>query len=249
MLQKMSTGEFWSSLESMKSTLETGAANVVNSRAKFDAKISNAAPKRKRIEDAESSVPSRPVKRRSEVTQLLDSESEPIVKRRQPTSVPSPAPPKVMPWNQDHSKKKLAPAADTSITKKPKPKAAEIVSLSPQQQAILEVVMEGKNVFFTGSAGMYVILSTYPGLQLDEQELASLYFYAALSKVCAQNLSRARMLSLSPPLPVLQLAILVESRCTPLEALGLVQKMLPTWPKRSRGIRRPRRVGTEQRCS
>jgi hypothetical protein len=162
MLQKMSTGEFWSSLESMKSTLETGAAKVVYSRANFDAKIYNAASKRKRIAEAESSVPSRPVKRRSEVIQLSDSENEAIGKRRQPTSVPAPR--KVMPWNQDHSKKKLAPSAETSLAKKPKPKPAEIVSLSPQQQGILDVVMEGKNVFFTGSAGMYIILSTCPSL-------------------------------------------------------------------------------------
>jgi hypothetical protein len=158
----MSTGEFWSSLESMQSTLETSAAKVVNSRAKFDAKIFKAAPKRKRIEESGSSIPSRPVKRRSEVIQLSDSESEPIVKHRQPTFVPAPR--KVMPWNQDHSKKKLAPTAETSIVKKPKPKAAEIISLSPRQQAILNVAMEGKNVFFTGSAGMYGILSTYPSL-------------------------------------------------------------------------------------
>jgi hypothetical protein len=223
----------------MQSTLETSAAKIVNSRAKFESKIFKAAPKRKRIEESGSSIPSRPVKRRSEVIQLSDSESEPIVKQRQPTSAPASATRKVMPWNQDHSKKKLAPTAETSIVKKPKPKAAEIVSLSPQQQAILNVAMEGKNVFFTGSAGMYGILSTYPNLQLDEQELASLYFYAALSKVCVQNTSRARMPSLSPLLPALQLAILVELRCTPLEALGLVQKALSSWLIRSREIRRP----------
>ena len=62
-----------------------------------------------------------------------------------------------MPWDKDHTDKKVSPMIEQSgpaaaVAKAPS-KNAELISLSKQQKAILDVVMEGKNVFFTGSAG------------------------------------------------------------------------------------------------
>jgi hypothetical protein len=134
------------------STLQaSGVAIVTKSKYNFDAKVT-------------SSAPSRPTKRKSEVMELSDSDDEPAPqpKRRQPvpqSTYSAPPPQKtVKPWDQDHTKKKLPSTAHSSsapaVPKAQGKLTAELVSLSKQQRTILDVVMEGKNVFFTGSAGM-----------------------------------------------------------------------------------------------
>jgi len=141
-------------MSSIQAKLQSGIATVTKSKFNFDAKIT-------------SSAPSRPTKRKSEVLELSDSDDDepaPQPKRRQPVPQPTysaPPPQKtVKPWDQDHAKKKLPSNAQSSSSASVVPKTqgkltADLVSLSKQQRAILDVVMEGKNVFFTGSAGMY----------------------------------------------------------------------------------------------
>lgn len=130
--------------------MQSGVAIVTKSKYNFDVK-------------ATSSAPSRPTKRKSEVMELSDSDDEPAPqpKRRQPVpqaTYSAPPPQKtVKPWDQDHTKKKLpstSHASNAPIVPKTQIKMAELISLSKQQRSILEAVMEGKNVFFTGSAGV-----------------------------------------------------------------------------------------------
>lgn len=139
------------SMSALQAQLKTGVANVTKAKSNFDAKVS-------------SSAPSRPTKRKAEAIELSDSDDEmavvPKVKRQQPvatTSYSAPVKKTVKPWDQDYSRKKLAtngPVATTSTaTTKSSHKKADLVSLSSQQNKILEVVEEGKSVFFTGSAG------------------------------------------------------------------------------------------------
>ena len=140
-------------MSALQAKLKTGVANVIKAKSDFDAKVSDA-------------VPSRPTKRKSEAIELSDSDSDidivPQFKRRQPaatTSYSAPPPKSLKPWDQDHTNKKLPTKAQSSsapvATKTVNKKGADLVSLSNQQQRILEVVTEGKNVFFTGSAGVY----------------------------------------------------------------------------------------------
>jgi DNA-binding NarL/FixJ family response regulator len=104
------------------------------------------------------------LKRKTDIVELSDSEDERVTKRRQfdpsPTPVPSTASSTstknaVKPWDQVHAGKKLPTSSKPDVTAKLKSKnpPLEIVELSTQQKAILEVVKDGKNVFFTGSAG------------------------------------------------------------------------------------------------
>lgn len=144
-----------------KAELQMGASNMLKAKADFDQQASKSLLKGKQSM-ATPAVSIRPVKRKSDMIELSDSEEEPVNKRRQPVAPPA-KPTKVAPWDEDHSKKKLpAPmptqssSASTSAnasTSTSKPRPADIVSLSPQQQSILDIVMEGDNVFFTGSAG------------------------------------------------------------------------------------------------
>jgi len=143
-------------MSSIQAKLQSGVATVTKSKFNFDAKITA------------SSAPSRPTKRKSEVLELSDSDDDdepaPQPKRRQPvpqSTYSAPPPQKtVKPWDQDHTKKKLpsnAQSSSSGASVVPKTQAkltAELISLSKQQHTILDVVMEGKNVFFTGSAGM-----------------------------------------------------------------------------------------------
>jgi hypothetical protein len=142
-------------MSSIQAKLQSGVATMTKSKFNFDAKITT------------SSAPSRPTKRKSEVLELSDSDDDepaPQPKRRQPvpqSTYSAPPPQKtVKPWDQDHTKKKLPSNAQSSLSGAsvvPKTQGkltADLVSLSKQQSTILDVVMDGKNVFFTGSAGM-----------------------------------------------------------------------------------------------
>lgn len=145
-------------MSSIQAKLQSGVATVTKSKYNFDTKIT-------------SSAPSRPTKRKAEVMVLSDSDDDeptPQPKRRQPvphSTYSAPPPQKaVKPWDQDHTKKKLPSNAhsSSSVPKTQGKLTADLVSLSKQQRMILEVVMEGKNVFFTGSAGMYPSLTSTP---------------------------------------------------------------------------------------
>lgn len=116
-------------------------------------------------------APHRPVKRKSDILELSDSEDERTTKRRQvgpsttaaaaaaissTASSTSTSKNSVKPWDQVHTGKKLHTASKPEVTVQPKKKTSttDLVELSAQQRAILDVVVkEGKNVFFTGSAG------------------------------------------------------------------------------------------------
>lgn len=74
----------------------------------------------------------------------------------------------VKPWDQDHSKMKKPPRISllgprgepesTNGSRKNKPKLARMsiqakIELSAEQRGVLDLVIQGQNVFFTGSAG------------------------------------------------------------------------------------------------
>lgn len=144
----------YASMAELQAKLTTGIAKLTKAKAEFDAKVS-------------SSAPVRPMKRKAETIELSDSDDDdkmvPQPKRHQPakpTAFSAPVRKTVKPWDEDHTHKKLSakvqPASvstDSVKAKTANKKIAEIVSLSNQQRTILETVMEGKNVFFTGSAG------------------------------------------------------------------------------------------------
>ncbi|KAG8835974.1 hypothetical protein FRC17_010943 [Serendipita sp. 399] len=147
--------------ERAKQALTSNANNLLMAKDRFQ---SNAKKPTNRIKVAHSDAPSRskvapslPLKRKAEDIMELssDSEEERVPKRRQSDPSAAPPPPKsVKPWDQDFSKMKLPSTDKPPEVSKPKPKPADLFSLSSQQRAIHDVVVnEGKNVFFTGSAG------------------------------------------------------------------------------------------------
>lgn len=153
--------------------LQQGAARLVTAKASYDSKVAGIASSNTTRSFVSAlkldGPPSRPSKRKSGMVELSDSEDEPVMKRRQVNTSPIPSVPatatstststsraSVKPWDQVHAGKKLPTSTKPDITTaKPKTKAPalEIVELSTQQKAILEEVLEGKSVFFTGSAG------------------------------------------------------------------------------------------------
>jgi hypothetical protein len=151
-------------MNKLEQNLRSGATALTKSMANFEAKASKVSSSN-RINNAQppKAMPSRPEKRKAEMMELSDDEPETIAKRRPapaPVSGPAfasaPPPNKLRPWDIDHSTMKpptnqTVSGTATTHTKKP---VAELVELSTQQKEILNVVMDGKNVFFTGSAGM-----------------------------------------------------------------------------------------------
>ncbi|PVG03340.1 hypothetical protein CPB86DRAFT_443478 [Serendipita vermifera] len=158
---KISAKQFDASIR-LQRELQNGVAALANSKANFETKASKVSSSNKNNNIQNSNVAvSRPEKRKVEMV-LSDDEAEPIPKRRPApppssasNSVPTSSANKIQPWDMKHSTMK--PPTNQSVsgtatvnTKKP---VAELVELSNQQKEILDVVMDGKNVFFTGSAG------------------------------------------------------------------------------------------------
>lgn len=125
------------------------------------------------INKTTSFPPSRPAKRLSNPIDIDDSDDEssgpslPPRKYRK-TSNDQTAGGTAKPWDQDHSKMKKPPRMSlleprgkpesTSSSGKNKPKARRAtiraqIELSAEQRGILDLVLKGQNVFFTGSAG------------------------------------------------------------------------------------------------
>ena len=125
------------------------------------------------INKTTSFPPSRPAKRLSKPIDTDGSDDEssggflPPRKSRK-TSSSQTAGGTAKPWDQDHSKMKKPPRISfpgprgklesTSNSGKNKTKAARLsiqaqIELSAEQRGILQLVSQGQNVFFTGSAG------------------------------------------------------------------------------------------------
>ncbi|CCA69121.1 related to PIF1-DNA helicase involved in mitochondrial DNA repair and telomere length control [Serendipita indica DSM 11827] len=156
----INTEDLFSKIKQASDSLLAGEKEVIKAKQKLDQKIAERgnSMKSRGLETASS----RPPKRKSEVVELSDSEDEPTPKRRHVQPPQASVPPataastavKVMPWEQDHKNMKLPADNQPLVTNKPKvSKPLDLVNLSTQQKNILSVVMEGKNVFFTGSAG------------------------------------------------------------------------------------------------
>ncbi|KAG8837213.1 hypothetical protein FRB91_008285, partial [Serendipita sp. 411] len=155
---KVNNQDLFRSAEQAKQVLTSNTTSLLAARARFR---SNAEKSMNQIKVARSETPlqptvaSLPAKRKAEIMELSDSEDERIPKRRQ-SDTPDlpPAIKSVKPWDQDHTKMKLPVSTQPEGATKPKAKAPELFSLSSQQRAIHDIVVqEGKNVFFTGSAG------------------------------------------------------------------------------------------------
>jgi hypothetical protein len=116
--------------------------------------------------------PSRASKRPSNVIEVDSSDDEssgtvPPPRKAQKTSNGQSAGGTVKPWDRDHSKMKKPPRISVSGPReKPgstnsgrnKSKASKLsikaqIELSAEQRGVLELVLQGQNVFFTGSAG------------------------------------------------------------------------------------------------
>ena len=117
--------------------------------------------------------PSRPAKRPSDVIDADSSDGEssggfPPPRKARKTSSSQSAGGIAKPWDQDHSKMKKPPRISTlgskekpeslSSSSKNKAKAPRVsinahIELSAEQRAVLQLVLQGQNVFFTGSAG------------------------------------------------------------------------------------------------
>jgi hypothetical protein len=162
--KKLSPNEYIATMSKLEQNLRSGATALTKSMANFEAKASKVSSSN-RINNAQApkAMPSRPEKRKAEMMELSDDEPETITKRRPapaPVSVPAsasaPPPNKFRPWDIDHSTMKppTNQAVSGTATTHAKKPVAELVELSTQQKEILNVVMDGKNVFFTGSAGM-----------------------------------------------------------------------------------------------
>ena len=122
---------------------------------------------------ATSFPPSRPAKRLSSPNDMDGSDDESSAgflppRKVRKTSDSQTAGGTVKPWDQDHSKMKKPPRISflgprgepesTSGSRKNKPKLARMsiqaqIELSAEQRGILKLVLQGQNVFFTGSAG------------------------------------------------------------------------------------------------
>ena len=113
--------------------------------------------------------PSRPAKRPSDVDSSDESSgSFPPPRKAQKTSSGQSTRDTAKPWDQDHSKMKKPPRisvpgprekpASTSNSGKNKSKVPRVsikanIELSVEQRGVLQLVLQGQNVFFTGSAG------------------------------------------------------------------------------------------------
>ena len=125
------------------------------------------------IDKSSSHPPCRPAKRHSDVIDADSSDGEssgsfPPPRKARKTTGSQTAPGIARPWDQDHSKMKKPPRISlsgvkegpesTSSSSKNKTKAPRVsinahIELSAEQKGVLQLVLQGQNVFFTGSAG------------------------------------------------------------------------------------------------
>lgn len=165
---------FDSSTEELEKVHQAGQSVPKTTSSAFSqpkASLSNA-PVRP-VNKTSSFPPPRPAKRNSDVIDLDDSDDEPSgnlspPRKSRKTSTGQSAGGIAKPWDQDHSKMKKPPRISIpgpreepesmSNPGKKRAKAPRVsikahIELSAEQRGVLQLVLQGQNVFFTGSAG------------------------------------------------------------------------------------------------
>jgi hypothetical protein len=109
--------------------------------------------------------PPRPAKRNSEVIDVDTSDDIPPPRKIRKTSSGQTAGGATKPWDQDHSKMKKPPrvslarpesstsSSGKNKTRFPRASIKAQIELSAEQRGVLQLVLQGQSIFFTGSAG------------------------------------------------------------------------------------------------
>lgn len=104
------------------------------------------------------------------------------------------------------------------------------VNLSSEQRAVLEMVHNGRSVFFTGSAGKFILVNIEWSINNQRvQERASLSFFAkSLNYVAMAKVHGIRHLQ-SQRRPVLHQSISEDALCILGQVLGWARSLSSNW--------------------